>query len=251
MCRFQGYIGPSVGLAGLLYGQDYGLDRQAWAPRHQQHGNVNADGWGVGWYDQSLQPEPARYRTTAPMWADRNFPEMAPLISSACVVAAVRDASPGMPVDKSSTAPFMSGRFLLAHNGLIDGFRAGVGTTLRRWLSTRRDSEILGGSDSEVAFAIMLDRLDKGASLEAALREAIDEITSITTGRFNFLLTDGSQLMATRAGDSLYVWSEESEEGHRTAVVSEPLDDGEGWLDIPDRSIVIAARNYPPQVLPL
>src|SRR4051794_34767542 len=143
MCRFLGYIGPRVEVHALLYGPPFGLERQAWAPRRQQHGNVNADGWGAGWYDRDVRPEPARYRSIVPMWADRTFAEMAPLLFSDCVIAAVRDASPGMPVDQSSTAPFLAGRYLFAHNGLIENFRTGVGTELRRSLSTSRESQIL------------------------------------------------------------------------------------------------------------
>ena len=81
MCRLLGYVGPPVSLEMLLYHAPFGLERQAWAPRLQQHGTINADGWGVGWYDTSIQPEPARYRTAAPMWSDRAFRDMAALLS--------------------------------------------------------------------------------------------------------------------------------------------------------------------------
>ncbi len=55
-------------------------------------------------------------------------------------------------------------------------------------------------------------------------------------GRFNFLLTDGGQIAATAAGDTLW---------HRTGpgctvVASEPGDDEPGWIEVPDRCVLTA-----------
>jgi len=257
MCRLLGYLGPRIDLWTLLYGPPFGLERQAWEPRRQQYGSVNADGWGIGWYDRDVRAEPARYRTVTPMWADRNFAEIAPLLSSDCVVAAVRDASPGMPVDQSATAPFMCERYLFAHNGLIDGFRTGVGTSLRRELSSTRESQILGGTDSEVAFAMLLDRLQQalvGSSPDAlpvAVRDTIAAIRSVSGGRLNFLVTDGHQLVASRSGDSLYVIESSSPTGEVSIVASEPFDDDPKWCELPEESIVIARRGAPTEVVSL
>jgi glutamine amidotransferase len=246
-----GYVGPTVELHGLLYGPPFGLERQAWSPRRQRFGNVNADGWGVGWYDRRVQPEPARYRTTAPMWADRNFPSIAPLLTSDCVVAAVRDATPGMPVDESSTAPFASDQWLFAHNGMVAGFRDGIGTELRRSISPRREAAILGGSDSEVVFALVLDQLDKGLGAVDAVRNVIGDIRSLTTGRLNLLLSDGRSLVGSSAGDQLFLWTDETEAGRITMLASEPIDDDADWLELPDDTVVFAAADQVPDLQPL
>ena len=37
-----------------------------------------------------------------------------------CVVAAVRSATVGMPIEASATAPFTDGQWLLSHNGVVD-----------------------------------------------------------------------------------------------------------------------------------
>ncbi len=63
MCRFVAYLGPPVTLGALLIHPPHALLRQAWAPRHQRHGCINADGFGAGWYDPARRPEPARYRS--------------------------------------------------------------------------------------------------------------------------------------------------------------------------------------------
>src|ERR1035438_9234042 len=61
MCRHLAYLGPPVTLREVICDPPFGLMRQAWAPRRQRHGTVNADGFGVGWYADG-DPDPARYR---------------------------------------------------------------------------------------------------------------------------------------------------------------------------------------------
>jgi glutamine amidotransferase len=251
MCRLLGYFGPPIELHGLIYGPSHGLEQQSWAPRRQIHGTINADGWGIGWYDRSVQPEPARYRTTTPLWADQNFASVAPMLVSECVVAAVRDASPGMPVDQSSTAPFSADHWLFAHNGLVEGFRSGVGTELRRSLTPRREAGILGGSDSEVLFALLLDRLDKGLPVVDAIRDVVAEVRTIAGGRLNLLVSDGSSTIASRAGDTLFVWTDDTPTGPITLIASEPLDDDGDWIEVPDDTLVIASRDRVPDLQPL
>ena len=61
MCRHLAYAGQPVSLRAALIDPPHGLVVQAWAPRRQQHGVVNADGFGIGWYADG-DPVPARYR---------------------------------------------------------------------------------------------------------------------------------------------------------------------------------------------
>src|SRR2546430_145596 len=97
----------------------YGLLRQSYAPRRQRRGRLNADGWGVGLYAADLV-EPVRWRSDRPLWSDASFASVAPVLSSTCVLAAVRSATKGMPVAETATAPFSDGRWLLSHNGRVD-----------------------------------------------------------------------------------------------------------------------------------
>ncbi|MDQ3145520.1 MAG: class II glutamine amidotransferase, partial [Actinomycetota bacterium] len=57
MCRHLAYLGPPVSLEEVLGGPPHALLRQSWAPRCQRHGTVNADGFGVGWWDHQRRPE--------------------------------------------------------------------------------------------------------------------------------------------------------------------------------------------------
>lgn len=240
MCRILGYLGPPVDLHHLLYGSAVPFARQAHAPRYQDVGRINADGWGVGWWDLEIRNEPARYRTVTPMWADNRFRETAPLLRSTSVVAAIRNASPGAPIDESGNAPFTSGPWLFAHNGFVDGFRLGLGERLRREVSERRASAILGAADSEVLFAMVLDRIDGGATASEALLDLLEHISGLADGRFNFLLGDGQSLVATRWGNSLFLRELPAAATDQRAmiIVSEPLSLDPDWTEVPDRSIV-------------
>lgn len=239
MCRLVAYLGPPVTLEALLVAPPHGLAHQAWAPARQVSGTVNADGFGVGWYDRSRRPEPAVHRTTLPMWADRSFSSFGGLVASTAVVAAVRGATAPAPTEPSGTPPFTRGTWLFAHNGAVTGFRDGVGAALRRRLTPEQESAILGAADSEVLFHLALARLAAGATPSEALCEVVAAVEAHEGGRLNLVLTDGERLAATRAGDSLWLLAD----GDRTIVASEPFDDDPAWSEVPDRSVVTATAG--------
>ncbi|HEX9970356.1 MAG TPA: hypothetical protein VGB03_09465, partial [Acidimicrobiales bacterium] len=95
---------------------------------------------------------------------------------------------------------------------------------------------IEGASDSEVLFALLLDRLDAGATPAEGLAALIDIVCELTTGRLNFLLSDGTTVTATTFGNSLFV-----RQGDDFVIVaSEPHDDEPGWERIDDGNVVSA-----------
>lgn len=238
MCRHLAYAGPSVTLGDLILSPEHSLLRQASAPRYQTHGKFNADGFGVGWYDRDVRAEPARYRTTRPLWADTSFASFAGLVRSTAVLAAVRSASPGMPVEETSTAPFTDGPWLFSHNGVVPGFEGETGRELRRTASEVRRQNIAGGTDSELLFALVLDRIDAGASPADALVSVVALVENKQPdARLNFLLTDGACIAATACRNSLFVLDDRDRTG-AVVVASEPYDDDASWEAVPDRSVV-------------
>lgn len=245
MCRLLGYAGPPLDLRTLLWAPPHSLEHQSYAPSQMLSGVVNADGWGVGWYDladpaETRAAEPARYRTTTPMWADRSFADMAGAVRGELVLAAVRSATPPLPVDHSGTPPFRAGPFLFALNGFVARFAEGRNVDLRTRLSRRRAAAIEGTSDAEVVFALVLDHLDGGATPGTALREVHDLLLEDDDAPRTMLLSDGRQLVAARWRNSLYVhdaWC-----GGR-AVASEPLDDDPAWSEVPDASLVTVTAD--------
>ncbi len=93
--------------------------------------------------------------------------------------------------------------------------------------------------DTALLWALVLPRLRDGQRPADALAETVAGIWAAGgTGRFNLLLTDGHQIAATAAGDSLCY-------RHRpdgVVVASEPSDDEPGWHQVPDGSVVRATR---------
>ncbi|HVF73657.1 MAG TPA: ergothioneine biosynthesis protein EgtC [Acidimicrobiales bacterium] len=237
MCRHLAYLGPPVTLDALVISQPWSLRRQSFEPRHQSHGRFNGDGFGVGWYAFEHRREPARFRTPTPMWADRSFTSIAGVVTSEAVLAAVRAASEGLPVEESGNAPFVHDQWLFSLNGTVDHFLEGVGVALRRMVRDEFLSTIQGVTDSEVLFAMTLDLLDKGASLADAFDDVIDAVTRLTTARINLLITDGGQIVASAYGNSLFARRTDDS----VIVASEPFDDEPGWEAVPDNSIVEAA----------
>ncbi len=238
MCRLVGYVGPEpVSAHELMVTPASSLYRQSFAPRMQTYGRMNADGFGVGWYDPAVRAEPARYRRAVPIWTDLSFASFAPMVSSRVMLAAVRCATPPFPIEETGSAPFTHGQWLFAHNGSVDNYTTGVGQVLRRSLSDERAQLVLGAADSEVLFAMILDRIDDGADPADACVATIGRVKELTGGRFNFVLTDGHRMIATRYGDTLFTVADRLHAGS-TVIASEPFDDGDGWNEVPDLSVV-------------
>jgi glutamine amidotransferase len=173
------------------------------------------------------------------MWADRRFREVVPLLRTAALVAAARNASPGSPVEETGNAPFTSGRWLFSHNGFVEGYRNGLDVAMRREVSDRRAAGILGAADSEVVFALLLDRLDAGEPPEDAVASMTVALAARAGGRLNFLLGDGGSMVATAWGNSLFVRQDDA----GVVIASEPLDADSEWKPVPDRSLVVARRT--------
>lgn len=239
MCRQLAYLGPPVTLESLVLSPDHSLLHQSYKPKFQRHGVVNADGFGCGWFSDS-RPEPAVYRRDKPIWSDRTFASIAGVIRSGAVLAAVRDATTGSAVEESSTAPFSEAGWLFAHNGMFRGFDGPEGVGLRRVLSDKRTAAVRGTSDSEVLFALILDRMEQGASAHEALTWCAETCLARSTGAFNFLLMNGRTIHATACGDSLFVLEKGKAFPGAVIVASEPLDDDPAWQSVPELSAVEA-----------
>jgi gamma-glutamyl hercynylcysteine S-oxide hydrolase len=213
MCRHLGWLGADVTVSSLVLDPPHGLRVQSYAPRRQKYGLMNADGWGVGFFDGAV---PRRWRSPAPLWGDLSFDSVAPALHSHCVVAAVRSATVGMPIEVSATAPFTDGHWLLSHNGVVG--RAVL--PLRPSAESVCDSAILAAN----IFARGLD----------ALGDTIAEIgTADPDARLNVLAANGSRILAATWGDTLSILRRDD----GVVLASEPYDDSD-WEDVPDRHLV-------------
>jgi glutamine amidotransferase len=214
MCRHLGWLGAPRSVASLVLDPPQALLVQSYAPRRQKNGLMNADGWGAGFFDDGVA---RRWRSDKPLWGDASFASVAPALVSGCVVAAVRSASVGMPIEASASAPFTDGTWLLSHNGLVD--RAVLP------LSAKAEST----NDSALLAALIFERgLDELGDTIAGLSAADPN------ARLNILAANGSRLVATTCGDTLSVLRR----ADGVVLASEPYDDDPSWQEIPDRHLV-------------
>jgi gamma-glutamyl hercynylcysteine S-oxide hydrolase len=238
MCRHLAYLGPPATIRALLSDPPYGLARQAWAPRRQQHGIMNVDGFGAGWYAPG-DPVPARYRRAGPIWADPSFADLARVTRTRALLAAVRSATEGTDHSAAAAAPYAAGRWLFSHNGRLDGW-PGAAAGLAATLPAADLLALEARCDSALAWALVLRQLRAGAAPGAALARVVAQCREHGLGgRFNFLLTDGEVIAATAAGDTLCYRAA----GGCCVVASEPGDDSPGWTDVPDGSVLEATAT--------
>ncbi|MGW6939216.1 ergothioneine biosynthesis protein EgtC [Streptomyces xanthophaeus] len=240
MCRHLAYVGPPVALGRLLSEPEHSLVRQSWEPRRQRYGTVNADGFGVGWYAPG-DPVPARYRRAGPVWGDLGFADLARVVSSGAVLAAVRDATWAGADGEAAAAPFADGPWLFSHNGAVRDWPDAV-APLAAGLPPAELLRLAARTDSAFVWALVLRRLRAGDDLGTALAEPVRELASAAPGsRLNLLLTDGATVSATAWGDSLWYLADAS--AGRTVVASEPYDDDVRWREVPDRTLLTATRT--------
>ncbi|CAM5641874.1 ergothioneine biosynthesis protein EgtC [Streptomyces pharetrae] len=237
MCRHLAYVGPAEPLGALLVAPPHALYRQSWAPRHQRYGTVNADGFGVGWYADG-DPAPARYRRAGPIWADLSFADLARVVRTRALLAAVRDATLAGADAEAAAAPYAADRWLFSHNGAVKGWPGSL-AALSRGLPPEELLSLEARNDSALVWALVLARLRAGDDPGRALADTVPEVAAAAPGsRLNLLLTDGTSVTATTWGDTLWYLARP---GGGTVVASEPYDDDPRWTEVPDRTLVTAS----------
>lgn len=248
MCRLLGYVGPPVRLDGLLLDPEHSLVVQSHSPREMSTAVLNADGFGLAWYT-SEATEPALYRSVMPMWGDDNLPRMAKHLRSACVLANVRSATPGIDVSMANTQPFVWGDWAFAHNGYVRHFRPVAERRMREGLRDEAYAVLGGTSDSQHLFAHLIQerRPDDPPStaLVDALRRCLGTVSTLLTeldvpALLNVTVTDGARLVAARhavgdAAPSLYLL--ENDRGAHL-IASEPTFEDPGWRPLREGEVV-------------
>ena len=240
MCRHLAYLGPTLPLAALLLDPPHSLVRQSWAPKDMRGGGVvNADGFGVGWYPPGTTA-PVRYRRDCPIWTDAGLVPLARATSAGAVLAALRNATVGMPVMETAAAPFTEGPWLFSHNGAVEGWPDSV-AGLAASLPVRDLMTLDAPTDAAFLWALVRHRLRGGAGLDTSVVATMaDVVAAAPRSRLNLLLTDGRTVVATAWWHALSV---RLEPGTSTLISSEPLDDDPAWQPVPDRHLVVATAG--------
>lgn len=171
------------------------------------------DGWGVAFYVDGVP-----HVTRSPMTAlsDALFHRLSGLVASQTVLAHVRQATQGQN-DVLNCHPFQYGRWVGAHNGDIPNL-AEKREALRAEIAPRLLRYVLGDTDSELVFFMILTKLAETAELHAAqpvgalvdaLRWTVQRVRSICEverhqALLTFVITDGENLAAVQGGKPLY-----------------------------------------------
>ncbi|WP_413805250.1 ergothioneine biosynthesis protein EgtC [Streptomyces sp. OE57] len=239
MCRHLAYLGPRTSIGEVVVAPANSLFRQSWAPRRQAHGTVNADGFGVGWY-ASGDPVPARYRRAGPIWGDLSFADLARVVRTGALMAAVRDATEASADGEAGASPFASGTWLFSHNGALRDWPHAVADLA----AALPPADLLGleaRCDSAFVWALVLHRLRLGHAPPEALAETVEQLADASPdSRLNLLLMDGETIAATAWGDTLWYLTDPD---RGVVVASEPYDQDPSWTEVPDRTLLTATRT--------
>lgn len=241
MCRWAAYIGEPIFLDEIISRPGHSLIHQSHCAT-QCHTAINADGFGLAWYGE--RRDPGLYRDVMPAWSDPNLRSLTAQVKSGLFLAHVR-ASTGTATSRNNCHPFVVGHWSFMHNGQIGGydlFRRAAEMMISDSLYPHRK----GATDSEALFLVALDaglEGDPKCAMERATArfEALSRERGTTPHmRLTAAFSDGGRLYAIRyasddAAPTLYHRWSDSRQGR--AVVSEPLEDGEGdWQEVPANS---------------
>lgn len=275
MCRFAAYLGKPIIANDLLFTPTNSLVKQSICAREAEE-PLNGDGFGLGWYEHSIDFFPALYRSIQPAWNDANLLNIASKIRTNCMLAHVRAATMG-GVSINNCHPFQYHRLLFMHNGELGGFQR-LKRHLRRQLDDPIYDWIKGQTDSEHLFALIMQVFTETEAehsvqgITEVLKEAIRRVKSLQQeldiqdyNYLNLVMTDGINLVALRysedpkhcptlyyaAGSTYYVHkgiphmdpADECGNG-AVLVVSEKLSDHKAeWHDIPVNHLLLIGHD--------
>jgi ergothioneine biosynthesis protein EgtC len=252
MCRLVAYLGKPIRLERVISEPEHSLVVQSYRPAEMTSGVVNADGFGVGWYNRALDATPCVYKSPSPIWGDQNLSALSHHIASECIVANVRSATPGQAVDHSNCQPFSFGPLLFMHNGYIENFRSILMRQMRDVLHDDYYAAIAGSTDSEHIFALLLHFLHgRPLSLQTmatAIAETSDQLLQWATAKgihlaLNLVLTNGEYVITSRYASkppapSLYYTINNALFPQAAVIASERLSVSPDWSVVPEGSIV-------------
>ncbi|MFT4553429.1 MAG: glutamine amidotransferase [Chlamydiales bacterium] len=263
MCRFSALLSKSpVPLQILLNDPTNSLVSQSYCAQESTSG-INADGFGLGWYNHELSPNPGVFKSILPAWNDENLLSLTSKISSHCFIGHVRASTVGN-VNYANCHPYSHNHFLFAHNGTIENFDA-IKRPLIQMLPDELLKNIKGQTDSEYFFALICKFLAKDSSLKEAkeaINQAIGTVNSLqrenkieVCSLLNLVFTNGHYLIATKYSSkiddkdlSLYYRENICQSNNANAelcsitVSSEMLDDDgpENWIEVPSNHMIWA-----------
>ncbi|TQS34723.1 hypothetical protein Golomagni_04882 [Golovinomyces magnicellulatus] len=229
MCRFLVYKGSDrILLSNLILDPTHSILTQSFDCRLRRDMTrpQNGDGFGIGYYtDHNLGSEPCVFTSTSPAWNCVNLQRIASKTASRLIFAHVRATTEGT-LSEDNCHPFYHNSLMWMHNGELGGWKY-IKRRLGERLADKWYLGVKGATDSEWAFALYLDTLERtghnpscppphgfGPSvLRQAMLETIKRINELTSevpqsaaknekvetrSLLNFAVTDGHSVICTR-----------------------------------------------------
>lgn len=246
MCRLVAYSGPAVAIEALVFGGTHSLHTQAWAPRELRSGSVNVDGFGVAWAAGAASPI-VRIARVEPIWHDPDLPALLGAFEASVALAALRNATPGLPVDRSGVLPLVRGDYAFALNGFVPEFRSRHMRALREPLTDPWYARLTGSGDAETLCHRILQEIEEGATAAEAmlrLREVVaGRVQPGESAPLTMVLMSPGGVTALHTAvhgplNSLYLGSGAAPAPAGVLLASEPLSPGGAWEPVPPHSIV-------------
>lgn len=186
-----------------------------------QQSDRHPDGWGVAYYNAGA---PHVIKSVATAMDDHLFQRVSGIVASETVLAHLRKATQGS-LSIINTHPFQYGQWVFVHNGNLANF-AEIREALVSLVPPVLRRFILGDSDSEVLFYLLLGHMARrhelhrvGYPLEdviASVREMVTEVVALTgepclddggppdATYLTFALTNGRTMVAHQGGKQLH-----------------------------------------------
>jgi len=239
MCRLAAYLGREITLRDFFSASEHSLVVQAYAPKEMQEAVLNADGFGIGWFND--RGEAVAYKQTLPAWSDSNLPALETSLSRPLWVGNVRSATPGQLVHIGNTQPFIHDRLHFLHNGFIEQFQQGMKERLIPLIDAGILATLQGDTDSGWMAAMFHQQRTQHADIDAALLGTCRQLAGVAGDKkilANLLITDGRSLLASRFAlnaecPSLYYLVNGRRFPQAALIASEPFDDDPGWTAVP------------------
>lgn len=265
MCRLLAYLGVKpLLLSELIEKPKNSLISQS---KESKEGvvNVNADGFGLAWYNKTIDNYPGIFKSIKPAWNDNNLSHISKKVESDCFLGHIR-ASTGGDVTFNNCHPFSYEEYSFAHNGIINNFN-----TIKRELVNSLEEDLFlsikAQTDSEHLFFLIMNylRLQEGVvDIQEAVKSALEWIVDKQKGlnsdcysKLNTLTMNGNELVATRFSSkgqenlSLFYTTgvmtktnnDSRNEGKTTGIIvaSERLNDyKKKWIEIEPNTMLVA-----------
>lgn len=228
--------------------------------------NLNADGFGIGWYAEKA--EPGLFKDELPVWSSENMHELCRQVRAHTFMAHVRARTTGV-VQRSNCHPFKYKNWLFQHNGSVSDFEL-IRKDLHAEITPEFYAHLVGTTDSETLFLLALSYglLDNP---KLAMQKMVERLRAVAKAHkidlslnLSCAISNGETLWTTRYAENAkphtqfystksdWVFDEKGEnkikQPDSVIIVSEPLDSADEelytkWTEIPANSFTTTKND--------